>query len=223
MGLVRLGISNPAGTTPTKIFTAGDPYLISIIAANKSTSLSAKIRIWVQPSGSSTPSEYAYMVYDLPLDASNTYESFRFAINATDDVYVQADTANVSFQAYGLVQYDVKLGAGVVSWSATAPTNPINGMIWVDSDGTVFGSSAKPIYIYDASTLSWVSTAASALDTSANYAFSGTVSIGNVSSTEISYLDGVTSSIQTQFGNVSSQITAFSTDFQNVMAQRMFG
>lgn len=216
MGLMRLGISKPALNTPTSIFTAGDVYLASVVATNMSSSTPANIRVWAKPSGATLDSEYAYIVYDIPVEQNNSYETFRFAINSGDEIYVQASTSNVSFQAYGLVQQDIKLGVGAVSWSPNAPSNPINGMIWVDSDGVVSGSSAKPIYIYDASTAAWVSTAASAIDTSANYNFTGSITIGNVSPTEISYLDGATSNIQNQINSVPS-------NFQTVMAQRMFG
>jgi hypothetical protein len=133
MGLIRLGISNPAATTATAIFTANNQYLVSVIATNKSLTTSANIRVWVEPSGSSTESQYAYMIYDLPVGAQNSYETFRFAINQNDVIKVYSSTANVSFSAYGLVQYDINLGLGISSYSSTAPSNPINGMIWVDS------------------------------------------------------------------------------------------
>jgi hypothetical protein len=175
MGIRRLGIENPAAESPTSIFTATEPYLTSIVATNTASATTAEIRVWVQPIGASVSSEYAYIVYDLPVDALNSYETFRFAINTGDEIYVESSTANVSFQAYGLVQYDIKLGAGVSSYSPSAPSNPIAGMIWVDSDGTIEGSDAKPIYIYNGS--DWVSTAAPVIDTSANYTFTGTVVI----------------------------------------------
>jgi len=147
MGIRRLGISNPSSETPVSIFTATEPYLASIIATNTASATTAEIRVWVQPFGSIQSNEYAYIVYDLPVDALNSYETFRFAINTGDEIYVESSTANVSFQAYGLVQYDVKLGAGVSSYSPSAPSNPIAGMIWVDSNN-------NSLYIYNGS--SWI-------------------------------------------------------------------
>ena len=216
MGLIRLGIANPAANTDTNIFTADEPYLMSIIATNMNSSNSTNIRVYVKPVGATQSSQYAHIVYELPVEATNSYETFRFAVNPTDEVYVRANMANVSFQAYGLVQYDIKLGAGVSSWSPTPPTNPVNGMIWIDSDAVVNGGTAKPIYIYDAANAGWVSTAAAAIDQSANYSFTGTVSIpnlsvGQVSSVEISYLDGVTSALQTQLNNKEKSIPLQST------------
>ena len=227
MGLRRLAISNPSANTDTTFFTSDGQYLVSVIAANTSTTTSANIRVWVQPSGSSSPSQYAYIVYDIPVDASNSYETFRFAINQNDVIKIRSTTANLSFQLYGLVQYDVNLGAGISTYSATAPISPVDGMIWVDSSSNVNGG--KLIKVWSASSNSWITTTSAGLDTTANYTFTGTIglpsttSIGNVSSTEIGYVDGVTSSIQTQLNTHTSQISSIPTDFQNVMAQRMFG
>jgi hypothetical protein len=176
MGLVRLGISNPSANTATTIFTSDNQYLVSVIATNKSSSAVANIRVWVQPSGSSTESQYSYIVYDIPVDSLNSYETFRFAINQNDVVRIQSSTANVSFSAYGIVQYDIRLGAGISSYSATAPINPVDGMIWIDSSSSIPGSAAKIIKIYSASAASWISTAAAGIDNTANYAFTGTVS-----------------------------------------------
>jgi hypothetical protein len=156
MALVRLGISQPAANTATTLFTSNNQYLISILATNKASATPVNLRIWVQPSGSSTESQYSYLVYDLPLDSSNSYETFKFAVNQNDVIKVQASTANVSFSAYGIIQYDVKLGAGISTYSATAPVNPVDGMIWVDSDGTIAGSSSKPTYVYSATAATWL-------------------------------------------------------------------
>jgi hypothetical protein len=159
MGLIRLGISNPAATTATTIFTSDNQYLTSIIAANKSLTTSANVRVWVQPSGSSTESQYAYISYDLVIPPSNSLETFRFAVNQNDVVKVYSSTANVSFSAYGLVQYDIKFGAGISSYSSTAPSNPVDGMIWVNSAGSIAGSSAKPTYVYSATEAAWIAMA----------------------------------------------------------------
>lgn len=158
MALTRLGITKPAANTDTSVFTSVNPYLMSIIATNLSTSTAALIRVWVVPYGETDPTKYAYINYDIPVDQANTFETFRFAVNPGDTIYVRSSTADVSFAGYGLVQYDIKLGAGISSYQATAPANPVQGMIWVDSDGVVSSTGSKPIYIYDGT--SWVQSAA---------------------------------------------------------------
>ena len=205
MGLRRLAISNPSANTDTTLFTADNQYLLSVISTNISASAS-NIRVWVEPSGSSASAQYGFIVYDLPVDGKNSYETFRFAVNQNDRVRVRADSSNISFQAYGLVQYDVNLGVGVSSFQSASPTNVVDGLIWVDSDGVLSGTTAKPAYVWSSASSSWIPFAGE-LDTSANYTWTGTnnfsasTSIGNVSATEISYLDNVTSSIQTQLND----------------------
>lgn len=159
MGLTRLGISNPAANTDTTMFTSDNQYLLSVIATNKAASSPATIRVWVQPSGSTLEAQYSYIVYDLTLDSLNSYETFRFAINQNDVVKVRASTENISFSSYGLIQYDINIGAGISTYSATAPVNPVDGMIWVKSDGVIVGSTSKPTYVYSATAATWISMA----------------------------------------------------------------
>lgn len=175
MGLTRLAISNPSANTDTNLYTANNQYLMSVIAANKSSSNGASIRVWVEPSGSSTPAEYAYIVYDLTVDASNSFETFRFAVNQNDVVRIRSTTADLSFQAYGLVQYDINLGVGISSFSPTAPTNTVDGLIWVDSDATLTGGK-HPAYVWNSSTSTWAEFVGG-IDETANYTFTGTVVI----------------------------------------------
>jgi len=141
MGLQRLAVAAPSANTDTTVYTATDQYLMSVILTNKSSS-SATMRVWVEPSGSSSSSQYAYIIYDVPLDGNNSYETFRFAVNQNDVVKVRVSTADISVAAYGLVQYDINLGVGISSYQSTAPSNPVQGMIWVDSDN-------DQMYVYD--------------------------------------------------------------------------
>jgi len=227
MGLRRLAISNPNANTDTTLFTADNQYLMSVITTNKSAS-AADISVWIEPSGSSSASQYAYIVYNLPVDGLNSYETFRFAVNQNDVVKIRSSTADLSFQAYGLVQYDVNLGVGISSFNATAPSTPVDGLIWVDADGVISGSDAKPVYVWSASASSWLPFAGGAINTAGNYTWTGTnnfnnliisasaslsasTSIGDISSTELLYLDGVTSSIQNQLNNKEKTIPLQST------------
>jgi len=175
MGLRRLAISNPSANSDTTIFTANDNYLVSIIAANKSTVTAATIRVWVQPSGSTASSQYAYIVYDIPVDQTNSYETFRFAINQNDVVKIRANTADISFQAYGLVQFDVNLAVGTSSYQDSAPSNPIDGMIWVDADAIGVGG-LKPAYVWSSVANQWIQFVGG-INTAENYTFTGTVTI----------------------------------------------
>lgn len=172
MGLRRLAISNPSANTDTTLFTSDNQYLVSVIAANKSTTTAANIRVWVQPSGSVSASEYAYIVYDIPVDETNSYETFRFAVNQNDVIKVRSNTPDISFQCYGLVQYDVNLGVGISSYQNSAPTTPVDGLIWIDADAAGTGGK-KPAYVWSSAASEWIEFVGG-VNTAANYTWSGT-------------------------------------------------
>lgn len=98
--------------------------------------------------------------------------------------------------------------------SSVPPATAVNGDIWIDSsDGIAY------FYYSDGTSSQWVelmSSGVTSLSSKADIAsptFSGTVtlpsttSIGNVSSTEIGYVDGLTSSAQTQLTTNATNIT----------------
>jgi hypothetical protein len=96
-------------------------------------------------------------------------------------------------------------------YQSSTPSSASNGQIWVDND-----ASALTVSEYLTPTIgSTAITSNTTISTISGLTLSGatltgttlmasTTSIGNVSSTEISYLDGVTSSIQTQINTKTS-------------------
>jgi len=97
--------------------------------------------------------------------------------------------------------------------SPVPPTTPTTGDIWVDSsDGISY------VYYDDGSSSQWIEMISSGVVSLASKAdidspsFTGTVvlpsttSIGNISSTELGYIDGLTSSAQTQLTTNSTNI-----------------
>jgi hypothetical protein len=108
MPITRLGIASPAANTATVLYAAGYSTLASVIIANKSTSTSIlpKVDIYISPSGATTASQYAYIIANIELQAGQSFETFKFAINATDTVYVKATTANISASLNGIIQSD---------------------------------------------------------------------------------------------------------------------
>lgn len=219
MGLRRLAISNPIADTDTTLFTADNQYLMSVIATNLSASAS-DMSVWIEPSGSSASADYAYIVYDLPVDAKNSYETFRFAVNQNDVVKIRTNSNDMSFQSYGLVQFDVNLGVGVSSFQSASPTAVVDGLIWVDSDATGTGG-AKPAYVWDSNASQWVQFIGG-IDTSLNYNFTGnnvfdgttslssSTTIGVISASSIATLNSPTFTgtvilpSTTSIGNISS-------------------
>lgn len=100
----RLAISNPAANSNTVLFTSDGIYLVSVIATNKSSTNNASISVWIAPAGSDSAGGRGYVAANIPLTISNSYETFRFAVNNTDVVRVEATTADVSFVMQGIDQ-----------------------------------------------------------------------------------------------------------------------
>lgn len=146
MGVQRLGVSTPSTNTDTLIYTADYPFLASVIGTNLTTSTSL-IDVWVVPTGVTQTSGYVYYAYQTDIPPSNTLETHKFALNIGDRVYVRS-TQNTSFNLAGLRQVDIQLATGVTSFQTTAPTNPINGQVWVDGDG-VAGTNISSLAGYN--------------------------------------------------------------------------
>lgn len=146
MGVQRLGVSTPSANTDTLLYTADYPFLASVIGTNLTASTSL-IDVWVVPTGVTLSSGYVYYAYQTDIPPSNTLETHKFALNIGDKVYVRS-TQNTSFNLAGLRQVDIQLATGVTSFQNTAPTNPINGQVWVDGDG-VAGTNISSLAGYN--------------------------------------------------------------------------
>lgn len=131
MAIVRLALGNPLADTNTLLHTATRQSLVSVIATN-TASATAEVDIWVQPSSASASSQYAYMAKDTVLPANNSLETFRFALESSDSLYVRSSTNNVSFSLNAI--YESSGNQNLVTVSASAPNSPTLGDVWVDSD-----------------------------------------------------------------------------------------
>lgn len=146
MAIVRLALANPAANTDTLLHTATRQSLVSVIATNTANT-NATVRIWVQPYGSSSSSQYAYQAYDTALPANNSMETFRFALESRDSIYVQASSANVSFSLNAI--HESSGNQNIVTVATTAPVGPDIGDVWVNPntlivafwDGSVWASA----------------------------------------------------------------------------------
>jgi plastocyanin len=101
-------VANPAANAPIAIYVANYSALVSIVASNKSTSTSVlpKVDIYVVPASAVSEAQYAYIVANLEIGSGQSFETFKFAVNATDSIYVKSTTANVSFSVNGIIQAD---------------------------------------------------------------------------------------------------------------------
>lgn len=111
MPITRLGISNPAANIDTPLATFSQPHLVSVIAASKSATATplTKVTIWVQPANAAVAAQYAYIAFNVNIGVGQSFETFRFAVNAGDTLYVKSTVSTVSFSCIGIVQSDAGL------------------------------------------------------------------------------------------------------------------
>jgi hypothetical protein len=111
MAIVRLGLANPEANTNTLLESFTEPHLVSVIAASKATTVTplTKVNIYVVPAGATLISQYAYIAYNLEIGLGQSFETFRFAVNAGDTLYVRSTTNTTSFSCNGIVQSNAGL------------------------------------------------------------------------------------------------------------------
>jgi hypothetical protein len=111
MGVSRLGTVTPVANGPSVLASFAGAHLISVLAANTTlaTTPELKANIWVVPLGATTENQYIYIAKNLSIDVGQAFETFRFAVNAGDAVFVQATTNSCSFTCTGIPQSDAVL------------------------------------------------------------------------------------------------------------------
>jgi hypothetical protein len=126
MTMKRLGVERVVANTDTLLTDVIIPYFTSVIATNLSETETANLTISIRPDNTSDEEEFAYVVYNFPLEPFNTLETNRFALNANDSLYVKSSIGNVSFIAEGISQQNTT--NTYISGSALDyPSNPILG------------------------------------------------------------------------------------------------
>jgi hypothetical protein len=106
MAIVRLGAFTPAANNNYILYNVTTSYLVSVIASNTLTSstIATKVDIWVVPQGVSQASGYAYITSNLEVGQGQSFETFKFGVNAGDTVVVKSTTAGTSFVIQGMDQ-----------------------------------------------------------------------------------------------------------------------
>jgi hypothetical protein len=147
MAITRLGVANPAANAATVLYSASYATLASVIVSNKSASTSVlpEVAIYVVPAGTSNVSQYGYIVANLEIQAGQSFETFKFAVNPSDVVYVLSTTVDTSFSLNGIIQGD-DYGAG--DYPLTFTNKIINGnfnTITVEKNNTATRPVNAPI------------------------------------------------------------------------------
>jgi hypothetical protein len=146
MPVARLAIANPSANLDTTLYTADKAYVVAVIAANKGSNPTL-VDIAVVPSGE-TLTTAGYVVKNISIAGGQSFETFKFALNSGDSIRVASNTAFVSYVVTGLYE---TVGRQVVSYQATAPTQPQIGEIWINSstqatsfwNGSAFNTSVS--------------------------------------------------------------------------------
>lgn len=128
MPVSRLAIANPSANLESTLYTADKSYVAAVIAANKGSN-PVLIDIAIVPSGESLTTA-GYIVKNISIAGGQSFETFKFALNAGDVIKVLANTAFASFVVTGLYE---TTGRQVVSYQAVAPNQPQIGDIWINS------------------------------------------------------------------------------------------
>jgi len=106
MAILRLGVATPTANVATQLTAVSNSHLASVVIANTLTQATpvCKVDIYVVPQGAASSSEYAYIASNLIIGVGQSFETFRFALNASDTIYVKSSVSGTSFSAFGLLQ-----------------------------------------------------------------------------------------------------------------------
>jgi hypothetical protein len=150
MPVKRLGTASPAANTAVVLTTSDVTGVASVIAVNRGA-IAAQVTVYVDPFASGgNPANRAYIVNALEIGVGQSFETFRFAIDVQDIIYVAASTADCSFSTN--IAYESS-GRANILYQSNQPGSPQVGDIWIDSDD-------ESVNVYNGSDFATVATAA---------------------------------------------------------------
>jgi hypothetical protein len=150
MPVKRLGATTPLANTLTSLTVSDVTGVASVIVANKGA-IAAQVTIYLEPFDSGgNPDLRAYIVNNIVVDVGQSFETFRFAVNVGDTIYIQATTAQCAFSTN--IAYE-SVGRTNVLYQAVQPNSPQVGDIWIDSDD-------NSVKLYTGSSFNTIATAA---------------------------------------------------------------
>jgi plastocyanin len=138
MPIQRLGILNPQANTDTLLATFSDPHLVSVVAASRAITATpaCKVTIWVVPANAVLIAQYAYITFNLQLDVGSSFETFRFAVNSGDTVFVRSSVDTTSFHINGIAQEDSALPQNIAQTFTNKTIFGRNNTVYLDSGTT---------------------------------------------------------------------------------------
>jgi hypothetical protein len=138
MPITRLGIVNPTANTDSALVNFTGAHLISVVASNKASVATpiTKVTIWVVPANATVASQYAYICSNLIIAVGQAFETFRFAVNAGDTLYVRSSTNTASFFCSGIPQEDDILPANLAQTFTNKVIRGTDNTVYLDSGTT---------------------------------------------------------------------------------------
>lgn len=102
LGVVYLSAASTPTSSPTLLYTTSSAYLVEVTITNLAIT-DGVAYILVKHSGDSTSTQWAHIVYNLPVPSQNAYTTTKIAVKQGDSVYV-AGSAALSFHGQGMAQ-----------------------------------------------------------------------------------------------------------------------
>jgi hypothetical protein len=138
MPITRLGIVNPAVNTDTVLANFTGAHLVSVVASNKASVATpiTKVTIWVVPANATVAAQYAYICSNLIIAVGQSFETFRFAVNAGDTLYVRSSTATASFFCSGVEQEDAILPVNLAQTLTNKVIRGTDNTVYLDAGTT---------------------------------------------------------------------------------------
>jgi hypothetical protein len=134
MAVKRIGILNPLANSVESFPTLTFSGVASVIVSNKSTAVGI-VEVYVQPSGTLSATDRAYLASNLEVSGGQVFETFRFALDVGDKVFVSSDSPSISYSLNLLYETE---GRSNILYVENQPGFAEVGDIWVrPSDGEV--------------------------------------------------------------------------------------
>lgn len=147
MPILRLGLANPPANEDTVLFNTTGNYLVSVTVANKAINATplTKVTIWVVPANATIAAQYAYIASNLTVQVGQSFETFRFGLNAGDTIYVRTSVAQTSFSCNGVPQEDSQLPVNIAQTFTNKVIRGVDNTIYLDKGITSERSSSAEV------------------------------------------------------------------------------
>ena len=138
MPILRLGLANPAANDDTVLYNADGNYLVSVVVANKAINATplTKVSIWAVPANATIAAQYAYIASNLTVSVGQSFETFRFAVNTGDTIYVRTSVAQTSFSINGVPQEDAAQPENIAQTFTNKVIRGVDNTLYVDKGTT---------------------------------------------------------------------------------------